>query len=88
MANAAQMTNFTFKMDQNTRKAYSKLCDSLGLTMSSATLALVKQAVRDQSMSFSLRDENGFTASEAAELKRRIQDVKNDELVHHDLLED
>lgn len=87
MANATQMTNFTFKMDQDTRTAYSKLCDSLGLTMSSATLALVKQAVRNQSMSFSLRDENGFTASEAAELKRRIQDVKNDELVHHDLLE-
>ena len=36
----------------------------------------------------SLRDENGFTPTEAAELKRRIQDVKNDELVHHDLLED
>lgn len=88
MSNTAEMTNFTFKMDRQTREDYSKLCDSLGLTMSSATLALVKQAVRDQSMSFSLRDENGFTPAEAAELKRRIADVKRGNTVQHDLLED
>ncbi|BAK46712.1 DNA-damage-inducible protein J [Clostridium sp. SY8519] len=82
------MTNFTFKMDRQTREAYSALCESLGLTMSSATLALVKQAVRDQSMSFSLRDENGFTPAEAAELKRRIQDVRKGDTVQHELVEE
>lgn len=87
MNNAEKMTDFTFEIDQETLDAYSRLCDSLGLTMSSATLALVKQAVRDHGMSFSVRDENGFTPAEAAELKRRMNDVRNDELVHHDLLE-
>jgi putative toxin-antitoxin system protein len=42
----------------------------LGLTMSAATLALIKQAVRNQSMSFFLRNENGFTREEASELMR------------------
>lgn len=88
MSKAMEMTNFTFKIDRQTRDAYSKLCDSLGLTMSSATLALVRQAVRDQSMSFSLRDENGFTPEEAAELKRRIKDIKRDTMVQHDLIEE
>ncbi|MCI1305193.1 MAG: damage-inducible protein J [Lachnospiraceae bacterium] len=88
MSSTAEMTNFTFKMDRKTREAYSDLCDSLGLTMSSATLALVKQAVRDQSMSFSLRDENGFTPAEAAELKRRIQDVRKGNTVPHELVEE
>jgi DNA-damage-inducible protein J len=88
MSSTAEMTNFTFKMDRKTREAYSDLCDSLGLTMSSATLALVKQAVRDQSMSFSLRDENGFTPAEAAELKRRIQDVRKGNIVPHELVEE
>lgn len=88
MSSTAEMTNFTFKMDRKTREDYSKLCDSLGLTMSSATLALVKQAVRDQSMSFSLRDENGFTPAEAAELQRRIKDVRKGKVVQHDLVED
>ena len=55
--------------------------------MSAATLALIKQAVRNQSMSFSLRDENGFTREEAAELMRRIQEVRNNEAVRHDLME-
>ena len=87
MSSTAQMTNFTFKMDQETRDAYSKLCSSLGLTMSSATLALVKQAVRDQGMSFSLRDENGFTQEQTAELQRRIDDVKKGNIVVHDLVE-
>lgn len=50
-------------------------------TMSAATLALIKQAVRNQSMSFSLRDENGFTPKESAELMRRIHEVQNNEVV-------
>lgn len=87
MANAVEMSNFTFKMDKTTREQYSSLCNELGLTMSAATLALIKQAVRNQSMSFSLCDENGFTPSEAAELRRRIRAVRNNEAVHHDLME-
>jgi addiction module RelB/DinJ family antitoxin len=88
MSNGCEMTNFTFKMDRATREAYSQLCDSLGLTMSSATLALVKQAVRNQGMSFSLRDENGFTPEEAAELRRRIRDVQCGAISYHKLMED
>ena len=82
-----EMTNFTFKMDKKTRERYSALCDALGFSMSAATLALVRQAVRSQSMSFSLRDENGFTPAEAAELKQRIEDVKKGSVVEHNIIE-
>lgn len=84
---ADEMTNFTFKMDKKTRESYSALCDAFGLSMSAATLALVRQAVRSQSMSFSLRDANGFTPAEAAELKRRIDDVTKGHAVAHDIIE-
>lgn len=77
----AEMTNFTFKIDKKTRQDFSALCDSLGLTMSSAVLALVRQAIRNQGMNLSLRDENGFTQAEAAELKRRIREVKNADVI-------
>ena len=87
MSKTVEMSNFTFKMDKTTREQYSSLCNELGLTMSSATLALIKQAVRNQSTSFSLRDENGFTPEEADELMRRIREVQNNEAVHHDLME-
>ena len=88
ISTAEEMTNFTFKMDKKTRADYSALCDAFGLSMSAATLALVRQAVRSQSMTFSLRDANGFTPSEAAELKRRIADIEKGNLVKHDLIED
>lgn len=85
MAKPMKMSNFTFKMDEATREQYSSLCNELGLSMSAATLALIKQAVRNQSMSFSLRDENGFTPQESAELIRRIHKVQNNEAVRRDL---
>jgi antitoxin component of RelBE/YafQ-DinJ toxin-antitoxin module len=88
MAATEEMTNFTFKMDKKTRQSYAKLCDEFGLSMSSATLALVRQAVRTQSMTFSMRDENGFTPEQAAELQRRIDEVNHGNAVRHDLIED
>ena len=85
---AEEMTNFTFKMDRKTRESYSALCEEFGLSMSAATLALVRQAVRSQSMTFSMRDVNGFTPSEAAELRRRIDDVAKGNVVEHSIIED
>ena len=79
--------NFTIKMDKSTREEFSQLCDDIGISMSAAINALVKQAVRQKGMSFSVVDENGFSPAEAAELKRRADAVKNGYLVQHDLIE-
>ncbi len=84
---AEEMTNFTFKMDKKTRESYSELCRAFGLSMSAATLALVKQAVRSQSMTFSMLDANGFTPAEAAELKRRIAEVNQGKVIAHEIIE-
>lgn len=61
MSEETELTDFTFQMDRETRDAYSRLCDSLGLSMASVTLALIKQAIRDQGICLSLRDENELT---------------------------
>lgn len=83
-----KMTNFTIKMDKKTRDSYSALCNSFGLSMSAATLALIRQAVRSQTMTFSLRDSNGFTPEEAAELKRRIADIESGHVFAHNIVEE
>ena len=88
ITDAEEMTNFTFKMDKKTRESYSELCRAFGLSMSAATLALVKQAVRSQSMTFSMLDANGFTPAEAAELKRRIAEVNQGKVIAHEIIED
>ena len=83
-----EMTNFTFKIDRKTREGYSELCNAFGLSMSAATLALIRQAVRTQSMNFSMRDENGFTPSQVKELKRRIADIESGNVVRHSIVEE
>ena len=83
-----EMTNFTFKIDKKTREGYSALCEALGLSMSAATLALIRQAVRSQSMTFSLKDSNGFTLAEVAELKRRIEDIEKGKVYQHNIIEE
>ena len=75
----SETTNFTFKIDKKTRERYNNLCDEFGLSMSSATLALIRQAVRSQSMT--------FTPAESAELKRRIDDVRKGNITEHQLTE-
>ena len=82
-----EMTNFTFKIDKKTRESYSALCEAFGLSMSAATLALVRQAVRSQSMTFTMRDANGFTPAEAAELRRRIDDVTKGNVTSHSIID-
>ena len=47
-------TNFTIKMDRSTREAFGVLCEDIGISMSAAVNALIKQAVRQQGMSFSV----------------------------------
>ena len=87
IASSEKMSNFTFKMDDETRQSYNELCRSFGLSMSAATLALVRQAVRSQSMSFSMRDENGFTPAEAQELRRRIAEIEKGNVVSRGIIE-
>ena len=68
--------NFTFKLDRNLRDQFSAVCDGIGISMSAALTAFVKQTIRQQGVSFSLLDENGFTAADAAELSRRVAEIR------------
>ncbi len=87
ISTAEETTNFTFKMDKKTREGFSALCKEFGLSMSAAALALVRQAVRSQSMTFTMVDANGFTPAEAAELRRRIDDVEKGNVTERGIIE-
>lgn len=77
---------FTFKMDPNTKESFAKLCDEIGVPMFSAINALCKQAVRKQSLSFNLLDENGFTPEDAKEIKKSIQRLESGEGEEHKVI--
>ena len=88
MAAAGKM-NFTFKLDRNLRDQFNDVCEGLGISMSAALTAFVKQTIRQQGVSFSLLDENGFCSSDAAELSHRAAEIRagKAKLHHHDLIE-
>ena len=83
----ATKTNLTIKLDKDIRDEFGELCDKIGISMAAALNAFIRQTIRQQEMSFSLRDENGFTPEEAAELKRRLDGVKAGIYEKHDLIE-
>ena len=56
--------------------------------MAAAINALIKQAVRQQYLAFSARDENGLTQEEAAELRRRVAEVNAGRYITRELIED
>lgn len=78
----------TITTDKKTRDEFSKLCDTLGLSMSSATNALIKQAVRTQKIELSAVDENGFTPDQIKELSRRFSEIRNGNYEEHNLIEE
>lgn len=88
MNKAVEKSNLTISVDKATRESFSELCDGLGLSVSSCIIAMMRQAVRRQSVTFSMRDENGFTPYEAGELKRRAADVMKGRTEAHALIED
>ena len=79
--------NFTMKMDKSTRDEFHQLCDTIGISMSAAINALMKQAIRQQGMAFSALDENGFSPTESSELNRRRIDLESGNYESHELIE-
>lgn len=87
--NAVQeRSNLTISVDRPTREDFTELCNGLGLSVSSCIIAMMRQAIRQQGITLSMLDENGFTPYEAAELKRRADDVKKGHVEKHALIED
>ena len=76
MKHEIEKTKLTLTIDKRMKKEFSQLCEDIGLPMSAVVSALMSQAVRKQEVKLSSLDLNGFTPKEAAELKRRWEELK------------
>ncbi len=84
----SEKANLTIKIDKSERDTFSSLCDELGISMASVLNAFIKQTIRQREIKFSVRDANGFTPDESAELKRRITELHQGKTEKHSLIED
>ncbi len=82
-------TNVNIRMDEDLKKQFDTFCSDVGMTMTTAFCIFAKTAVREQRIPFEISslDENGFTPSEVAELRRRIADLEAGRNIPHNLLE-
>lgn len=71
-----EKAKLTVTIDKQMKKEFQQLCDDIGLPASAVVSALMSQAVRKQEVKLSSLDLNGFTPIEAAELKRRVKEVR------------
>ncbi len=76
MKHEIEKTKLTLTIDKRMKKEFSQLCEDIGLPMSAVVSALMSQAVRKQEVKLSSLDLNGFTPKEAAELRRRWEELK------------
>ena len=84
---AIDKTTITIKTDKKMKQAFADLCENIGISMTAVLNAMMKQAVRKQEIKISALDLNGFTPTEAAELKKRVHDVEAGRAKMYSLIE-
>ena len=72
---APKKTKLTVTIDEKMKRQFANFCEDIGLPMGAVLTALMGQAVRKQEVRLSSLDLNGFTPTEAAELRRRVKEV-------------
>ena len=71
-----EKAKLTVTLDKKMKQEFLQLCEDISLPPSAVVSALMSQAVRKQEVKLSSLDLNGFTPKEAAELRRRWEEVK------------
>jgi DNA-damage-inducible protein J len=84
-------TNFSIRMDEDLKKDFSSLCDSIGMTMTTAFCIFAKKAVSEQRIPFDVTANNDLFSSPSnmRHLDRVIGRIENGtaHLTEHELIE-
>ena len=84
------MTTISAKIDNNDKSLFEKICDSMGINISSAINAFVKATIRENGMPFALKaSEDPYIYSEEnmKYLKESIAQLENGQCHSHELKE-
>ena len=84
------MTTISAKIDSNDKSLFDKICNSMGINISSAINAFVKATIRENGMPFALKaSEDPYIYSEEnmKYLKESIVQLENGQCHSHELKE-
>ena len=82
------MTTISAKIDNNDKSLFEKICDSMGINISSAINAFVKATIRENGMPFALKaSEDPYIYSEEnmKYLRESIAQLENGQCHSHEL---
>lgn len=82
------MTTISAKIDNNDKSMFEKICDSMGINISSAINAFVKATIRENGMPFALKaSEDPYIYSEENMnyLRESIAQLENGQCHSHEL---
>lgn len=83
-------TSFSIRMDEDLKKDFSMLCDSIGMTMTTAFCIFAKKAVTEQRIPFDVTANDPFySKANIQHLDRVICGIESGaaRLVEHELIE-
>lgn len=83
-------TSFSIRMDEDLKKQFSILCDSIGMNMTTAFCIFAKKAVSEQRIPFELTANDPFYSdSNMKHLDKVINGIENGtaKLTEHELIE-
>ena len=82
-------TTMTIRIDDSLKRDFDKVCDDLGMPMSTAINIFLRAVVRENRIPFELRADPFYSRENMAELERRVADVRAGKSVlkQHELIE-
>ena len=84
------MTTISAKIDNNDKSSFERICDSMGINISSAINAFVKATIRENGMPFELKaadDPYVYSKENMKYLRESINQLENGKGQAHELKE-
>lgn len=80
-------TTLSIRMDEDLKKSFDKICDDLGMTMTTAITMLAKKMTREQRLPFDASMDPFFSESNMEHLRRGIAALNAGLGTEHELIE-
>ncbi len=84
----AQTVNVNFRMDADLKKSMEKVCEEMGLSMTTAFTIFAKKVSREKRIPFEITADPFYSESNMAHLRRGIAALNAGKGVEHEPIED
>lgn len=83
----AQSVNVNFRMDADLKKSMEKVCEEMGLSMTTAFTIFAKKVSREKRIPFEVSADPFYSESNIAHLRRGIAALNSGKGVEHEPIE-